>query len=131
MLISTPYRLRVLLLALAIVFPLGGGMARAEQYCKKGEKVCEHKLATFCENQTCSSVQTEQKCVPANQDCDAFWCGNRQCQSSWLLSKDVCCIYYPSDSEAQYTCSTSELSCPGNTARLTIRPPTLASADLD
>ena len=109
---------------------LGGGMVRADQAsCSSEEKWCEHKVATFCENEACSNVRSEGQCIPKETSCEEFWCGNRQCQSSWLITRDVCCVYYPSDNSPQYSCAASELSCPGNTAQMTIRP-TLASSQM-
>jgi hypothetical protein len=119
---------------LAITLVLGGGMARAENSCADTEKWCEHKVATFCENGACSNIRTEGDCVPKEKSCEEYWCGNRQCQSSWLMSKDVCCVYYPEGSSPDYACATSEVSCRGNTARLTARPgatTTLAQAESD
>jgi hypothetical protein len=120
-------------LALAISLPLGGGMARADSAagnptasCGQEERWCEHRVATFCKDGTCSSIHNEGQCIPKTQDCGDFWCGNRQCQTSWLLSRDVCCIYYPTANSPEYSCTGSELSCPGNTAQLSIRPPVVA-----
>jgi hypothetical protein len=127
-------------LAMLCAIILGGGMVRTgltfacgdeQTVCRGEEKCCEHRVATFCENETCSSVRMEGQCVPKEHSCDEFWCGNRQCQSTWLISKDVCCIYYPSSNAPEYACTASEINCRGNTARLTIRPaPTLASSEL-
>jgi hypothetical protein len=125
---------RVLLLAWAISFLLGGGMAYAgsacgddKLLCGDQEKCCEHRVATFCKDQACSSIHVEGQCVPQERACDEFWCGNRQCTSSWILSKNVCCVYYNPGNDPAYSCAASELSCPGNTAQLTIRPTTVAS----
>src|SRR5258708_33812781 len=124
------YRLKVIVLAWAIGVPLGGGVARAQSVCADQEKWCEHKVATFCENETCSNVRTEGDSVPKEKSCEEFWCGNRQCQGHWLISKNVCCIYYPDGNAPDYSCTASELSCPGNNARLTIRAPAIASSEL-
>jgi hypothetical protein len=129
-------KLPIIFLACAI--NLGGGMAQAaslagcgdEQIaCGEGEKCCEHKIATFCENQGCSSVRVEGQCLPLERSCDEFWCGNRQCQSNWLISKDVCCVYYQHGNTPDFACTASELNCPGNNARLSIRD-TVASRTL-
>jgi hypothetical protein len=109
---------------------LGGGMARAAEpatcgeeriTCGDREKCCEHKVATFCANESCSSLRVEGRCVPTENSCDEFWCGNRHCESNWLFSKDVCCVYYPQGSTPDYACTASELNCPGNNARLSMR----------
>ncbi|OGR92286.1 MAG: hypothetical protein A2992_06670 [Elusimicrobia bacterium RIFCSPLOWO2_01_FULL_59_12] len=123
-----------LLLFGALSLCLGGGSARAscgdnKLACGADEKCCEHRVATFCEGDACSSVHAEGECIPKGQNCGEFWCGNRQCQTSWLLTKDVCCIYYPGGNIPEYACASSELSCRGNTSYLTIRP-TLASSEL-
>ena len=120
-------RFSVSLLALTLILLGGGRVWAGESACSAEEKWCEHKVATFCENEGCSNVRTEGDCVPKEKSCEEFWCGNRQCQSSWLIQKDVCCVYYPSNTSPQYSCAMSELSCQGNTTQLTIRPPVLAS----
>ena len=126
--LTTKRTLTAFLAATAI--SLGGGMAVAgPSACTETEKWCTHKLATFCENEGCSAVSEEGQCVPQEKSCDEFWCGNRQCASSWLISRNVCCIYYSAENSPNYSCAASELSCPGNTAQLTIRP-TLASNDV-
>jgi hypothetical protein len=93
------------------------------QGCADDEVYCEHRMATFCENEGCSSVHKEGQCVSKARGCGEFWCGNRQCQNGWLFSKNVCCVYYQGEASPSYSCAASELSCPGNTAQLTIRPP--------
>jgi hypothetical protein len=133
-------------LVILCTITLGGGMVRSGQafarattatcgedhdVCGDDEKCCEHRVATFCQDQSCSSVHVEGECIPKEHRCDDFWCGNRQCQTTWLMSKDVCCIYYTAGDTPEYACTASEVSCRGNTSRLTIRPtPTLASSDL-
>jgi hypothetical protein len=118
------------LLATAAVL-LGGGTVRAEESaCTEGQQWCEHKVATFCENDGCSNVRTEGQCISKERSCEEFWCGNRQCSSSFLITRDVCCVYYPADNSPQYSCADSELSCRGNSAQIMIRPPTVASAHL-
>jgi len=115
---------------------LGGGVAWAGSNsgcgddnitCASDEKCCEHRVATFCKDEACSNVRREGQCIPRDRVCGDFWCGNRQCQMSWLLSKDVCCIYYPGNSTPEYACTASELSCPGNNTRLSIRPTAMAN----
>jgi len=77
-------------------------MAHAEQtpcgddqvVCEDAEKCCEHRVATYCEKETCSSVRVEGECIPKENSCGEFWCGNRQCQTSWLITENVCCVYY-------------------------------------
>jgi len=114
---------------------LGGGAVWAQEnlacgdnqmVCGTNEKCCQHPQAVFCEGNTCSSVHVEGQCIPKEQACGDFWCGNRHCQASWLLSKNVCCIFYQQGQTPEYSCASSELSCPGNSAQLTIRP-TVAS----
>jgi hypothetical protein len=128
-----------LYLALVCTFSLlGGGKAQGasgascgddQLVCGSDEKCCEHPRATFCEGSACASVHVDGKCIPKEQACGDFWCGNRHCQSSWLLSKNVCCVYYQTGEAPEYSCASSELSCPGNSAQLTIRP-TVASRQL-
>src|SRR5262245_56154159 len=123
-------------LIIAAIVLLGGGMVHAgsstcgdaQLACGENEKCCEHRVATFCENEGWSNVRTEGRCIPERSSCDVFWCGNRQCQSSWLISRDVCCVYYPADSSPEFSCAMNELNCPGNTAELMIRP-TLATSN--
>ena len=113
-------------------------MARADQdscgesheSCGAEEHCCEHRVGTFCEGDGCSNVHMEGQCAPKEKSCAEFWCGNRRCQTSWIFSNDVCCVYYPEGSTPEYSCKSSELSCPGNTAQLTLRTPTLASTNL-
>jgi hypothetical protein len=117
-------------LTLAAFLVLGEGPAWAgASTCSNTEKWCSHTVATFCQNDGCSSVREEGDCVPKDKSCAEFWCGNRQCQSSWLITRKVCCVYYPAENSPEYACTANELSCPGNTAQMTIRP-TLASSQL-
>jgi hypothetical protein len=116
--------------AFLIVFAMtlwGGGVAWAgcgssSEGCGENEVCCEHRMATFCEGNGCASVHKEGQCVAKERGCGEFWCGNRQCQNGWLFSKNVCCVYYQGESSPEYSCAVSELSCPGNTAQLSIRP---------
>ena len=132
------------LVSMVCALTLVGGMARADQAaalvaaatcgddqltCGSKEKCCEHRIATFCENETCSSVRVEGRCVARDKSCSEFWCGNRQCQTRWLRSRDVCCVYFQAGDNPEYSCAASELSCPGNTTQLSIRP-TVASRTL-
>lgn len=116
---------------LAVLCCVGGTGAWAEErapcgddhvVCGGAERCCEHPIATFCENQGCASVYVHGECIPQGQSCRDFWCGNRHCQTGWFLSNEVCCVYNREGAPASYSCTSSELSCPGNTQQLTIRP---------
>lgn len=116
-----------LILLTAIVMAPGWG--RAENVCgedglvcEQSERCCEHVIAAFAGDHAASPPYIQGQCIPQEQKCTDFWCGNEQCKGGFFGTPSVCCTNVPSPGAApQYSCAYSELSCPGNTQRLSIR----------
>jgi len=89
--------------------------------CGATEHCCEHVIAMFGEGGATAPSYKEGKCIPQNQSCADFWCGNRHCEAGFFGAPTVCCITARPELPPEYKCSYSELSCPGNTQQLTIR----------
>jgi len=91
--------------------------------CSDDEVCCEHIVAMFANDHAATPPYVEGRCLAKGQKCSDFWCGNRECSSGFFGTKSVCCINTPEvGGTPQYTCAYSELSCPGNSEQLTIRP---------
>jgi hypothetical protein len=114
---------------IAICLLAFGPVARAEDSCGDdgttcgdNERCCEHVIAMFSDDHAVAPPYVQGQCIPKDQKCSAFWCGNRECKSGFFGSPSVCCVNTPeSGSSPQYSCAYSELSCPGNNQQLTIR----------
>ena len=90
--------------------------------CSENEHCCEHVIAMFSEDHAVTPPYVQGQCVPNDQKCAAFWCGNRQCTSGFFGTHSVCCVNTPeTGGTPQYSCAYNELSCPGNTQQLSIR----------
>ena len=90
--------------------------------CGENESCCEHVIAMFSNDQAATPPYVQGRCIPKEQKCSDFWCGNRQCTSGFFGSRSVCCVNTPeAGGTPQYSCAYSELSCPGNTQQLSIR----------
>jgi len=92
-----------------------------ELSCGTSERCCEHVVAMFSPAGTSATPYLEGQCVPKEQRCAEFWCGNRHCQSGFFGTPSVCCIMEHPGLSTDYHCAYSELNCPGNTAQLSIR----------
>ncbi len=89
--------------------------------CGDQERCCEHLVAFFSDASS-APPYVSGTCVASEQKCSEFWCGNEQCKAGIFTRPSVCCISLPDGaSSREYTCKSSELNCPGNTQRLTIR----------
>ena len=117
----------LLILALALIAPLA--VLRADTSCgdegiscSDNEHCCEHIVAMFANDHAAAPPYVEGRCLPQEQKCSDFWCGNRQCSSGFFGTKSVCCVNTPEvGGTPQYSCAYSELSCPGNSQQLSIR----------
>ena len=89
--------------------------------CGDTERCCEHVMAYFGDGGATSPPYVEGQCIPKEQRCAEYWCGNRRCHSGFFGMQNVCCVNNDPSHAPQYTCSYSELSCPGNTEQLSIR----------
>jgi len=89
--------------------------------CGQDEKCCEHIVAMFSSAGAVAPPYVVGQCIPKEQRCGEYWCGNRHCQAGFFGSPSVCCVTNNSGGEPAYRCAYSELSCPGNTEQLTIR----------
>lgn len=92
-----------------------------QMVCGEEERCCEHVTATFFQSGASAPAYVEGRCIPKEQRCSAFWCGNRQCKSGLFGTPSVCCVNQTTGGAQEYQCAMSELSCPGNTQQLTIR----------
>ena len=93
--------------------------------CSEDERCCEHVIATFSDDHATAPPYIQGQCVPKDQKCADFWCGNRQCKPTFFGSPSVCCINQAEGgSNPQYMCAYSALSCPGNNEHLSIRSST-------
>ncbi len=118
-------RLMVFVLSAALF----GLPARADQSCGddrtscgEEEHCCEHVIAMFSDDHAMAPPYVKGECAPKAQKCADFWCGNRHCESGFFGTPSVCCVNQPEYGSApQYSCAYSELSCPGNSQKLTIR----------
>src|SRR5437870_2657184 len=117
----------LLILGLILVLPISWLRAEASCgddgiTCGDEEHCCEHVIAMFSEDHPTSPPYVQGQCAPKAQKCAEFWCGNKECKSSFFGSPSVCCVNTPDQGSAsQYSCAFSELSCPGNTQQLSIR----------
>lgn len=90
--------------------------------CEDQERCCERVIAIFADDHAAAPPYVQGQCIPQDQKCGDFWCGNEECKSRFYGTPSVCCINSPVPGAAkQYSCAFSELSCPGNSQRLTIR----------
>lgn len=90
--------------------------------CEDHETCCEHVIATFAGDHASAPPYVQGQCIPKDQKCGDFWCGNEECKSRFYGTPSVCCVNVPNPGGAKdYSCAFSELSCPGNSQRLTIR----------
>jgi hypothetical protein len=96
--------------------------------CGADEQCCVHRIATFCQDQSCGYTYDEGACVPQGEKCADYWCGTAHCQASWLGARNVCCVYQRESQAASYSCARHELSCPGSSDHLTIRPAVLSKS---
>lgn len=88
----------------------------SEQHC------CTHVMAIFSDNGASSPPYVEGRCIPKEEHCGEYWCGNRQCKAGFFGMPSVCCVKDRPGLSTEYKCAYSELNCPGNTQQLTIRP---------
>jgi hypothetical protein len=88
--------------------------------CGEEERCCEHIMATFYDDGGGQSY-VNGRCIPKNQKCGDYWCGNRQCQAGLFGTPSVCCVSEQAGVPQSYKCAYSEYSCPGNTQQLSIR----------
>ena len=116
--------------ALIAVFLLGGVTSLfADETCGEDgtscgqeEHCCEHVVAMFSGDNAVTPPYVLGRCIPKEQKCGEFWCGNRQCSPTFFGTPSVCCVRTPETGGTdQYSCAYSELSCPGNSQQLTIR----------
>jgi hypothetical protein len=117
---------KILLITLLLASPAGtclAGQSCGEDgmICGEDEVCCENVVASFSESTPAGPAYVEGKCIPRGQKCNDFVCGNRRCQGGFFRMPTVCCIQQLPDAVPTYTCATSELSCPGNGDKLTIR----------
>ena len=90
--------------------------------CGDAERCCEHVVAMFSEDHPTSPSYVQGQCVPKEQKCADFWCGNRHCSAGFFGSPTVCCLNTPEPvGTPEYACAYSEVSCPGNSQQLSIR----------
>jgi hypothetical protein len=90
--------------------------------CSDHERCSEHVVAIFSKEHVSSPPYVQGQCLPKDQKSDNFWCGNQECRSGFFGSPSVCCVNTPNyGATPEYACAYSELSCPGNSQRLTIR----------
>jgi hypothetical protein len=90
--------------------------------CGEEEHCCEHVIAMFSDDHAVAPPYVQGQCAPKAEKCADFWCGNRHCESGFFGTPSVCCVNQPEQgSSSQYSCAYSELSCPGNSQKLTIR----------
>ena len=90
--------------------------------CESDEVCTEHVVAMFAKDQTVALSYIVGKCNPKDQKGSDFWCGNRHCEGGFFGTPSVCCVHTPNvGATPQYSCASSELSCPGNTEQLSIR----------
>jgi hypothetical protein len=89
--------------------------------CGESEHCCEHTVAMFSDAGASAPPYKEGKCIPKEQKCEAFWCGNRHCQASFFGTPTICCVSAQPELPPEYKCAYSELNCPGNNQQLTIR----------
>lgn len=104
------------------------GCGDEQTTCGLTEHCCEHIVAMFSDGGATAPSYREGKCIPHDQKCADFWCGNRHCEPGFFGAPTVCCITSRPDLPPEYKCSYSELSCPGNTQQLTIRDKQVADA---
>lgn len=105
-----------------------GSCGDEQAACGSAEHCCEHIVAMFGDSGATAPSYREGKCIPRDQKCADFWCGNRHCEPGFFGAPTVCCITSRPDLPPEYKCSYSELSCPGNTQQLTIRDKQVADA---
>ena len=103
------------------VFAEGEGCGDEGIYCGESERCCEHVVAMFSGESPSAPSFIKGRCVPKEQKCGQFWCGNRQCSGGILGTPTVCCVNQEAHESPDYACARSELNCPGNTTQLTIR----------
>jgi hypothetical protein len=89
--------------------------------CATTERYCGYTVAMFSADGSFAPPYEEGRCIPKEQSCGDFWCGNRRCESGFFGTPSVCCINNSPGQSVEYRCAYSELSCPGNREQLTIR----------
>jgi hypothetical protein len=116
------------LAAALIACPVDADPGRSSRYCgdealscEESERCCEHVVAMFSTTGVNSPPYVQGRCIPKEQRCADFWCGNRHCESGFFGTPTVCCINDRPGLSTEYRCAYSELSCPGNRDQLTIR----------
>jgi hypothetical protein len=110
-----------LLLVTPVAIVMADGCGDGGDSCGPDTKCCENVIAMFSGDAPAAPSFVQGRCVPKEQKCSDFWCGNRHCDGGFFGAPSVCCVNQPAGQAAQYTCAHSELSCPGNTTQLSIR----------
>jgi hypothetical protein len=92
-----------------------------EVACAPAERCCEHVVAMFSDAGATAPSYVEGRCIPKEEHCADYWCGNRHCEAGFFGAPSVCCISDHAGLPQEFKCAYSELSCPGNTQQLSIR----------
>src|SRR5438132_8160749 len=68
------------------------GCGNEQLACGQEERCCEHTVASFTNDGVSTPTYMEGKCIPKEQSCSDFWCGNRHCEGGFFGTPTVCYV---------------------------------------